>query len=346
MMAVEGRAGCRGPHSGTDGTSSRLGTVSTLPVFIPHPWLRSGNLQTIIGSFGALPPELATRRVVRLDDGDQLIVHDDQPATWQPGDRTALLVHGLCGSHRSGYLVRIAAKLNAVGVRTFRLDMRGCGAGRALARHPYHSGRSADLAAALTTIARWCPGSPASLIAFSLGANAALKLLGECGDRPPGNLDRAVAVCPPVDLAACVRSLEKYPARFYDRFFTRELLTHVRASPTLGEQAARIFAHHQPTRLVEFDDAFTAPLSGFGTAATYYRECSAAPLLRHIRIPTVILAAVDDPIVPLAPVTAAARSAQVTLLSYPHGGHMGFLARDGSRYLDQAVVAAVSHPSR
>ncbi len=315
--------------------------MPTLPEFIPHPWLRSGNLQTILGSWGTVPAERALRRLVTLSDGDQLVLHDDQPPTWRAGDRTALLVHGLCGSHRSAYLVRIAAKLNAVGIRTFRLDMRGCGAGRALARHPYHSGRSDDLAAALTAIASWCPGSPSTLIAFSLGANAALKLLGECGDRPPGNLDRGIAVCPPVDLAASVRSLERYPARFYDRFFTSALLSHVHASPTLGEQAARIFARYRPTRLVEFDDAFTAPLSGFGDAATYYRRCSAAPLLRQIRVPTTILAAADDPIVPIAPLRDAAHSDAVDLVTDERGGHLGFLTRERRRWMDDLVITRV-----
>jgi uncharacterized protein len=315
--------------------------VPTLPEFIPHPCLRGGNLQTIIGSWGSVPAERALRHLVILSDGDQLVLHDDQPPTWRTGNRTALLVHGLCGSHRSGYLVRIAARLNDAGIRTFRLDMRGCGAGRALARHPYHSGRSEDLAAALTAIADWCPGSPTALVAFSLGANAALKLLGECGDRPPGNLDRAVTVCPPVDLAACVRSLAQYPARIYDRFFTGMLLEQVHASPTLGEQAARIFARHRPTRLVEFDDAFTAPLSGFGNAATYYRRCSAAPLLQNIRVPTTILAASDDPIVPLAPLLVAPRSSQVELVQTSHGGHLGFITPGGERWMDHLVVGAL-----
>jgi uncharacterized protein len=328
---------CRRPSAST------LGDV--LSEFKPHPWLRGGNLQTIIGSWGSVPAERALRRLVTLSDGDQLVLHDDQPPTWHVGDRTALLVHGLCGSHRSAYLVRIAAKLNAVGVRTFRLDMRGCGAGRALARHPYHSGRSEDLATALTAIAAWCPNSPCALVAFSLGANAALKLLGECGDRPPGHLDRAVAVCPPVDLAACVRSLERYPARLYDRFFTSALLTQVYASPTLGEHAARIFARKRPTRLVEFDDAFTAPLSGFGDAATYYRRCSAAPLLCRIRIPTTILAAEDDPIVPVAPLLAACRDTMLALIVTTFGGHLGFINTRGSRWMDDQVTTRATAQS-
>lgn len=307
--------------------------------FIPHPLLANGHLQTLAGLAGTAAPEQALRRLVALPDGDRLVLHDDRPADWRTGARVALLVHGLCGSHRSGYLRRIAARLNEAGVRTFRIDLRGCGAGVGLARQPYHSGRSADLAAALAALAEWCPGSPATLIAFSLGANIALKLAGECGDRPPGRLVRVIAICPPVDLAACVVALRRYPARFYDRFFSATLVQQVRASPTLGEAAARIFADWAPTRLCDFDDAFTAPLSGFGDAATYYRRCSAAPLLADIRVPTVILAAQDDPIVPCAPLAAAALSPGTTLHLAAHGGHLGFVGPGGRRWMDERIVA-------
>ena len=39
------------------------------------------------------------------------------------------MIHGLAGCHTSPYMQRIARKLNHRGVRTFRMDLRGCGAG-------------------------------------------------------------------------------------------------------------------------------------------------------------------------------------------------------------------------
>jgi hypothetical protein len=51
-----------------------------------------------------------------------------------------------------------AEKLKARGVRVFRWDMRGCGAGMAWARHPYHAGCSADLAAVVDAAIGWCRG--------------------------------------------------------------------------------------------------------------------------------------------------------------------------------------------
>ena len=72
-----------------------------------------------------------------------------------------------------------------------------------LARLPYHSGRSADASAALAFLQTLCPGSPVTLVGYSLGGNIAMKLAGESGASPPPNLLSVLTVCPPADLSAC-----------------------------------------------------------------------------------------------------------------------------------------------
>ena len=100
--------------------------VSEFPPFRPHRLLRSAHLQTVLGATfkGNCRVDDATRRIVDLHDGDRLVVHDDQPEDWLRGDRIAILIHGLCGSHRSPGVSRTAAKLNQQGIRTIRVDMR------------------------------------------------------------------------------------------------------------------------------------------------------------------------------------------------------------------------------
>ncbi len=102
--------------------------------FSPHPLFRTGHFQTLAGVF--LPQsrlaETAHQHQVALSDGDKIVLHDDCPPAWQPGQRTALLIHGLAGCYSSPYLVRSAKKLNARGVRTFRMDLRGCARGLGL----------------------------------------------------------------------------------------------------------------------------------------------------------------------------------------------------------------------
>jgi uncharacterized protein len=291
---------------------------------------------------GRLAPERAERHAIRLSDGDQLIVHDDCPEHWRDGQGVVLLIHGLCGSHRSNYMVRIAEQLQQRGLRTYRLDMRGCGAGRGLAQHPYHSGRSDDIRQALWTINQRHPRSPLHAIGFSLSANTLLKMLGEVDLPLPANLRSAVAVSPPVDLAASVRALRSLTGRFYDWYFTRSLVEHVCTHPRLGESAQHIFAPRNASCLYDFDQRFTAPLSGFSSADHYYHTCSSAALLPHIRIPTTIISAKDDPVVPWQPLHHYAHGPNLSLHLTDYGGHLGFIAREQPcRWMDALVISSL-----
>jgi predicted alpha/beta-fold hydrolase len=316
--------------------------------FIPHPLLLTGHLQTLAGVF--LPHRLESnetrRHNVPLADGDQIVLHDDCPAAWQTGDRTALLIHGLAGCHASPYMQRIAGKLNARNVRTFRLDLRGCGAGLGLARLPYHSGRSEDAAAAIRKIAEICPGSATTLIGFSLGGNITLKLLGESAQDLPPRLDRAVAVCPPVDLLRCVQSLALGLNRFYDRHFVRLLVRQIDAQRQLMPDAPAIDVRRRPRGVFEFDDVFTAPVCGFSSALNYYRLCSSAQFIPRIQVPTLILAAGDDPLVPGGMFELLQLPPSVTLHVARSGGHLGFIGRRNGdpdrRWMDWRVVEFAS----
>jgi predicted alpha/beta-fold hydrolase len=307
-----------------------------IPPFRPHALFRGGHAQTIAGAYWPYrrPRYRARHHIVALPDGDQLVLHDDCPPNWKPTDRTALLIHGLAGCHESGYMVRIAHKLHARGVRSLRMDLRGCGAGMSLARLPYHSGRSEDAAAALESIARHLPQSPTTLVGFSLGANITLKLLGELGDRPCGNLDSAMAVCS--------RQISQASNRIYDRFFVGLLLKHVAERRRVLPQLAHTAFSAIPRTLWEFDNSFTAVVCGFGTADNYYRQASSAPWIPKIRIPTLILASRDDPMIPCDALANSPGSPSVQVHMAESGGHLGFVARGGAdpdrRWMEWRVI--------
>src|SRR5919109_5151430 len=116
--------------------------------FRPFPLLANRHAQTIVASQVYLPLEPPSRtRLVRLPDGDQIALEVSTPGPWHADAATVILVNGLCGCHRSPYMLRLARKLWRRGVRVVRLNLRGCGSGKGLARQPYHSGRSEDVLA-------------------------------------------------------------------------------------------------------------------------------------------------------------------------------------------------------
>lgn len=344
------------------------------PAFRPHPLLRSGHTQTILGRYlrSRVPGYAAIRRSVKLEDGDFIILHDDTPGgglilpestwggdpeqtglgqaktglgQWHSGSRVVLLIHGLGGSFRTGYMPRVAARLNASGFRTFRMDLRGWGAGQHVARKTVHAGMSDDVAAVLRYIGRLCPKSPITLVGFSLGGNLALKLAGELGDRPLAGLDSVMAAAPPIDLVQCARNIRRGVNRIYDRSFVKSLHRNLRQRTAILPDDERLRVGNLPRRMFEFDDQVTAPLNGYRDAEDYYRNASSGPLLVDIRVPTLILAAEDDPIIPPRMFEQARLSSTVNLHVTRHGGHLGFVGSAGSdpdnRWLDWRVVQAI-----
>lgn len=314
--------------------------------FRTHRWLRTGHVQTVFAAWQSVRrvPYRAVQLAVPTTDDDQVVLHDDCPPEWQSGGPCVLLIHGLGGSFQSPYMVRSALKLTAQGMRVFRMDMRGCGAGRSLARKPGHAGRSEDVRAVVSHVRRSCPGSPLRLVGFSLGGNLLLKTLGEWNQQAPAEVTGALAVAAPIDLIACSRNIERPQMFLYNRFFVRTLMREIARRRSFIPELAELDLRRPPRTLYQFDDRVTAPLSGFRDAAEYYAKCSSARLLSAIEVPTTIVAAADDPIVPVRVFREVARGKAVGLELVPGGGHMGFFARrrtpqcDGY-WLDQRVLA-------
>ncbi|MCA9169241.1 MAG: alpha/beta fold hydrolase [Planctomycetales bacterium] len=302
------------------------------PRFIPHPLLRGGHRQTVLAAYLFRRRRYrAAQHHLRLDDGDTLVVHDDHAPHWQAGQRIVLLLHGLAGCHQSGYMQRVAAKLADAGCLALRLDMRGCGAGQHLAKHSVHAGRTQDLQETVQWIRRQWPNSPVTVIGFSLGASIVLKWLGTMAPAISPKVDSAIAVAPPIDLAHCCRNISRGLNRLYDRNFVRVLNRALTERKRLG---AELVGAERPLigrTLYDFDAEFTAPAGGFASVDEYYEQCSSMLTLPAIQVPTRILFAEDDPLVPGELFARATYSPTTQVYATRHGGHLGYLADRAAR---------------
>jgi predicted alpha/beta-fold hydrolase len=207
------------------------------------------------------------------------------------------------------------------------MDMRGCGAGARLAQHPGHAGRSEDALAAALKIHELCPDSPLTFIGFSMGGNISLKCAGEVGDQPFANLDSIVAVAPPIDLVVCGENIDVGWNRIYSRSFSRRLVRFIHERREQMPRLAGLSLRPIPTSVVDFDNRFTAPLSGFRDVWDYYKQSSAFPRMNKIALPTLIVCAEDDPVIPFEIFRRAELSPSTTLLLTKQGGHVAHIAR-------------------
>lgn len=295
--------------------------------FRPLPLLGNPHVQTVLGNLLAGRPRGArgTKRLVALPDGDRIVLHETAtPASDAP---IALLVHGLGGSHRSGYMQRTSQRLGELGWRVFRMDLRAAGAGVRVARRFYNAACSADVRCVAEQLITTFPQTPLAVIGFSLGGNIVLKFAGELGDHPPPALRAVATLAPPIDLVRCSEMMARQP--LYDAFYVHHLTTQVARHQSHFPDLPRI-EFPRRTLLRQFDDLYTAPRWGYADALDYYRQASAYSWIPAIRVPTFMLTARDDPFVAVEPFDALQPSPFVEVHISVHGGHMGFLGVDGN----------------
>lgn len=330
----------------TNGHAIRAFPPDRPPPFRPLPLIGHPHLQTLVAHF--LPrrrfryPD--TRHPVRFPNGDVAIVHESQPATRRPEAPTVILIHGMAGSHRSGYLARFATRLLDLGIRVFRVDLPGCGESLPLCRQPSHGGRTDDLRQIYLHLAALNPNDQFAVVGFSLGGNALLRLLAEV-DRPLPRLVQAVAVNPPIDMQRCCTLLEHRRNRLYERYFIYDLWQQARKRErAFPELKTPPFKELQ--RLRQFDDRYTAPVSGFRDAREYYAQASSLPHIERIKTPTLLLTARDDPFIDPAPFEGLPKKPNLIIDIASGGGHLGYLGHrnNGSIYwADERVLHYLLH---
>jgi uncharacterized protein len=195
----------------------------------------------------------------------------------------------------------------------------------------YHSGLTSDTREIAERI-RARSGKPFFLVGFSLGGNVALKLAGELGHSDL--FSGLCAVSTPIDLAVCVRNMDRPGNFLYAHRFLNRLCGRVRRKSRLAPHLYTEIGLQDVKTIWEFDDRFTAPFFGFGTAANYYATQSAIRYLDAIRTPSLVIAAKDDPLVPFEVYNHPAfrTNPVLSLLAPQYGGHLGFLARTKPRF--------------
>lgn len=325
-----------------------------LPALETPFWAPGGHPQTLLGHLlsSNKPTVQGESITLELPDGDQLA------GTYYAGTKPYLVYffHGLGGTTVADYMQRALGLSLHRGYHVLMMNHRGCGSGRGLARHPYHSGRGEDLAQVFAYGRQRFPQFKHLAVGFSLSGNALLLLLSgqRGGDLRP---DGAIAVNAPINLGKTSHLMRRGLNLIYQARFV------IKCARSLKERKADGLLTvdcQLPAwiSLEEVDRRYTAPAGGFRDPQDYYQTCSTYTHLHRIQTPTVLLTAEDDPFVP----GIDYREAQLSPMVFRHiektGGHMGYLSKEkhpvfGRRWLDLALdhylaqfVSWFQHPSQ
>ena len=295
-------------------------------------WLPGGNLQTIWPALYARrfdgPAPLYRRERWTAPDGDFIDVDFvDAPL---PGPQPLLvLFHGLEGSSRSHYAEAFAAFAAERGMAFAVPHFRGCSGEMNLAPRAYHSGDYEEIGWILRRMHGQHAlrgGGPVLAAGVSLGGNALLRWACEAGETARALVDAVASISAPVDLTAGGQAIGRgFNRLVYTRMFLSTMkpkaLAKLAQFPGLFDRERLLAARD----LYAFDDVFTAPLHGFRNTDDYWARGSSKPHLRAIRVPTLVVNALNDPFIPASSLPGPGEvSPHVTLWQPAHGGHVGF----------------------
>lgn len=293
--------------------------------FRPPFWARSGLSQTLLGA-SSRNRQCQRLQLQRwpLPDGDFLRVHSDDPDGKAP---LVVVLHGLEGSVASGYVGELQRLVRGAGLGLVVLEFRSCGGELNRLRRSYHSGETGDCGYLVERLRSRFPGRPLCLVGYSLGGNVLLKWLGECSGLLPAEVVAAAAVSAPYDLEVAAVACDQRYGGLIARHFLRTLVPKALAKARQFPGLLSVDAIRRCRSFAAFDELVTAPLHGFRSAQHYWRSSSCAQFLGDVRVPTLLLSAADDPLVPAAvlPHAEVGDSDYLLPLFTPRGGHCAFV---------------------
>lgn len=305
--------------------------------YTPPFFLFNGHLETIYPALlrkVALPPYQRER--ILTPDQDFL----DLDWIKNGSEKLLIISHGLEGNSNRAYIKGMAKAGIEMRCDILAWNYRGCSDEMNRQLRFYHSGATDDLGLIVNHALTNFHYKEIFLVGFSLGGNLTLKYLGE-NNALPETIKKAVVFSVPLDLQSSCIKISRSENWIYSRRFLRSLKEKVIRKASLIKDLD-IKGINKIATLMEFDDHFTAPLHGFRNAEDYYHRCSSIHFVRQIRIPTLIVNALNDPFLSpeCHPQSLLHDHPSVQLESPVRGGHVGFVEfnNKGLYWSDQRAI--------
>lgn len=293
-------------------------------VYQPPGLLRNRHFNTIFTNFLRKDPLPPSQDFTLFTPDNDFLAGDYYTCG---SNRLIVAFHGLEGNSTSTYMLSLARAALSQGYDMLAMNFRGCGRQSNNLLISYHSGKSDDVHLVMNEINSRFDYEQIVLTGFSLGGNVVTKYGGEHQYIKAGNLKAIAAVSVPFDLEATALHMERWQNKLYLWHLLMPLKQKARQKiRQFPESPYRTDVIKDITTFYAFDDYFTAPVHGFGTAPNYYRLCSSKQFIALAERPTLLINALDDPFFPEAcyPFEESEQNDRVFFLAPSYGGHVGF----------------------
>lgn len=273
------------------------------------------------------------RERITLSDGD--FIDLDWSYAEVRSNKVIILLHGLEGNAQRPYMTGTAKLFNEEKIDAVCVNFRGCSGEPNLKYRSYHSGATEDLADVIQHILDTKHYSEIYIKGISLGANLMLKYLGE-RESLPNEIKAGIAVSVPCNLHGSCKELHTLKNKPYHDRFKKHLVDRLKIKQKQHSDILKVEDVKSIKTLIDFDNVYTSIAHGFKDALDYYEKSSSLQFLPSIKIPTLILNALNDSFLSpeCYPVKSAKENTNIFLEMPKHGGHAGFI-QSGDFYYNE-----------
>jgi len=278
-----------------------------------------------------------TRERITLSDNDFLDL--DWSYASEKTNKLIIILHGLEGNAQRPYMLATAKIFTQNRIDAVCVNFRGCSGETNLKYKSYHSGDTQDLDEVIHHILNTREYNEIYIKGFSLGGNVTLKYLGE--DRViPSQVKAAIAVSVPCYLYGSCKELHSLKNILYAARFKKHLIARLRLKQKQFPEIISVEQINNIKTLKDFDDVYTSKAHGFKDALDYYEKSSCLQFLPSIKIPSLIINALDDTFLSpeCFPVKEAKQNDNIFLEMPKNGGHVGFFKKDNVYYNESRAL--------
>lgn len=277
------------------------------------------------------------RERITLSDGDFLDL--DWSFSEEKTKKLIILLHGLEGNAQRPYITGSAKLFNDNGVDAVCVNFRGCSGEPNLKYRSYHSGATDDLEDVINHIISTKHYSEICIKGVSLGGNLALKYLGERSIIPK-QIKAVIGVSVPCSLQESAKELHRFKnILFHDRF-KKYLVNRLKLKQKQFSDILSIEEIKSIKTLTDFDEVYTSKAHGFIDTSDYYKKSSCLQFLPNIKIPVLIINALNDSFLSpeCYPIKEAKANPNLFLEMPKYGGHVGFYDKKNIYYNEQRAL--------
>lgn len=297
-------------------------------------YLWNGHVETIVPAVARRVKVPYERERLELPDGDFV----DLDWLDRGARRLLVLTHGLEGNSQRNYVQATARFFAQEAWDVLAWNCRSCSGEMNRLPRLYHHGEIGDFGQVIEHALRTKDYEQIALIGFSMGGSITLKYLGVCGKELPDPVKTGIAFSTPCDIEASIRTLELPVNRFYKNRFYKKLRKKIELKAVQFPGLIDAGLLNQVKTWRDFDTFFSAPINGFDSPETFYRQASCVNYMEGIRVPALLANAQNDPILSpeCSPLELCRRHPSVYLEMPARGGHVGFtLHRRGYSWMEQ-----------